>query len=53
MWFLGLLHHVVWQLDTNVSEDCAASIFRVEVHGKQKLDTDIDRVQGGVGVRWV
>jgi hypothetical protein len=25
----GLLCHVVWWLDTNVSEDCAASILRV------------------------
>jgi len=29
LWFSGSLHHVVWWLDINVSEDCAASIFRI------------------------
>jgi len=26
LWFSGLLHHVVWWLDTSISEDCAASM---------------------------
>jgi hypothetical protein len=30
LWFSGLLHHVVWWLDTSLSEDHAALIFRVE-----------------------
>jgi len=34
----------VWWLDTNISEDHAASIFRVEVCGEQKVDIDIGRV---------
>jgi len=29
--FCGLLRRVVWWLDTDVSEDRAASIFRVEI----------------------
>jgi hypothetical protein len=28
-------------LDTSVSEDCAASNFRVEACGEQKVDIDI------------
>jgi len=40
-------------LDTNVSEDCAASIFRVEVHDKQKMDINnrqsMRRGRGKVG----
>jgi hypothetical protein len=31
LWFSVLLRRVVWRLKTNVSEDHAASIFRVEV----------------------
>jgi hypothetical protein len=38
----------VWWSDTNISEDCAAFIFRVEVHEKQKVDTyRKGRVGGG------
>jgi len=29
-WFSGMLHRIVWWMDTNVSGDLAASIFRVE-----------------------
>jgi hypothetical protein len=28
----------MWWLNTNVSEDHAASIFRVEVHGERKVN---------------
>jgi hypothetical protein len=31
-------------MDSNVSEDCAASIFRVEVSGERKVGIDIGRV---------
>lgn len=47
-WFSGLLQHIVWWLDTNVSEDCAASIFWDEVLGVWKMDTDVGWVWGWV-----
>jgi hypothetical protein len=42
--FFGLLHHVAWWLDTNVSGDHVASIFRVEMHGEWEEDIDTGRV---------
>jgi hypothetical protein len=42
-----------WWLDINISEYHAASIFRVEVCGEWKVDTDKGQVWGGVGVRWI
>jgi len=44
LWFSGLLHHVVWCLDTKILEDHTTSVFRVEVGGEWKLDIDIGRV---------
>jgi len=43
------LCYVVWWLDTNISEECAASIFRVEMCGEQKMDTEIGRIWRGRG----
>jgi hypothetical protein len=40
----GLLHRVVWWLDTNVSEEHAASFFSVEIRGERKMDINICRV---------
>jgi len=34
----GLLRHVVWYMDVNVSEDCGASFFRVEVRGASESE---------------
>jgi len=53
LWFYGLLHHVIWQLDTNILEDNVAFIFRVEVYGNRKVDIHVCWVGGGVGVRLV
>jgi hypothetical protein len=36
-WFSGPVRRVEWWLDTNVSEDHAASIFRVEYQGNAVL----------------
>jgi hypothetical protein len=44
---------IAWWLDTNVSDDRAASIFSIKVYGKRKVNIDISRVWGGAGVRWV
>jgi hypothetical protein len=33
----------MWWLDINVSDDRAASIFRVQLHGDRKVVTDIGR----------
>jgi hypothetical protein len=41
-----MLRRVVWWLDTNVSEDRAVSIFRVEMRGDGKVDIDTGRVWG-------
>jgi len=40
-------------LDTNISDGCTASIFRVEVCGNRKVDIHVSRVRGGVGVRCI
>jgi hypothetical protein len=34
----------MWWLDVNISEDHAAFIFRVEVHGERKVDIAMGRV---------
>jgi hypothetical protein len=47
--FTGL-GRVMLCLDTNVSEDHAASIFRVEVCSERKVDTNIGRVCRGIGI---
>jgi len=47
----GLLRRIWWCFYTNVSEDYAAAIFRVEVC-REQVDIDVDRVRGGGGVRW-
>jgi hypothetical protein len=44
---------MVYRCFTNISDHCAASVFRVEVHGEWKVAIDISRVRGGVEVRWV
>jgi hypothetical protein len=36
-----------------MSEDCAASIFRIEMCSDWKVDIDLGGVCRGVGVRWV
>jgi len=38
-WFSVLLHHIIWWLDTNILEDYASSIFRVEVPAAWSFDT--------------
>jgi len=43
---------VVWWLHTNVSDACATSIFRVELHGEQKVDIYRQCMRRGRG-RWV
>jgi hypothetical protein len=53
LWFSGLLYHVMWWLDTNISRNHAACIFGVEMHGEQKVDIYIGRIWGGVGVKGV
>jgi hypothetical protein len=41
--FSELLRRVMWWLNTNVSEDSAASIFRSEARGERKVDIYIYR----------
>jgi hypothetical protein len=49
LWFSGLLYHVVWWLVTNVSEDRAASIFKVVVRGEREVEIDTGRYEKGSG----
>jgi hypothetical protein len=44
LWFSGLLCLVVWWLDINILEDCAAFLFKVEVHDEWKVEIDTSRI---------
>jgi hypothetical protein len=46
----GLLRHVVWYMDVNVSEDCGASFFRVEVRGASESELLYNWLSVSLGV---
>jgi hypothetical protein len=48
--FEVFMHCVVWWMDTNVSKDHSASIFRAEVCGEWEVGIDIGRVWKEVGI---